>query len=81
MKVYAARRAVASKIQRAVVSFAEQVEIVFKLFAGVAGKVAEFRILRLRDQLECWKYVETVFRLTVPQRFETCNISLSRTHR
>ena len=52
VKVNSAGRTMKSKIENAVVSFAEQIEVVLKLLASVARQMAELRFHGLRDQLE-----------------------------
>jgi hypothetical protein len=52
VQVNAARGAVKSKIENAVVSPAEQIEIVLQFFAGIARQVAKLRLHGFRDQLE-----------------------------
>jgi hypothetical protein len=80
MQMDAARRAVKCQIKHAVVAFAEQIEVVLQLFAGIAGQMAEFRLHGLRDQLERRQDVELVLDMAIPHRFETSNISLSISH-
>jgi hypothetical protein len=51
MKVDSARRSMKSKVKNAVVSLAEQIEVVLELLTRIAREMAEFRLHRLRDQL------------------------------
>lgn len=80
VKVNSARRTMKSKIENAVVSLAEEIEIVLKLLAGIACQVAKLRLHGLRDQLERRQDVEFVLDMAIPHRFETGNISLSVPH-
>ena len=64
-----------------VVAFAEQIEVVLQLFAGIAGQMAEFRLHGLRDQFERRQDVELILDMAIPHRFDTSNISLSIRHK
>ena len=46
VQMYLARRAVTREVEYAVIPLAEQIEVILQLVAGVAGEVAEFRVLR-----------------------------------
>ncbi len=46
VQMYLAWRTVTGEVEYAVIALAEQVEVVLQLVAGIAGEVAEFRVLR-----------------------------------
>jgi hypothetical protein len=80
VQVYAARRAMAREIKRAVVSFAEKIKIVFQLIAGIACKMAEFRFRVFEISSSVGKTLRRISVFPVPQRLKAGDISFTRAH-
>jgi hypothetical protein len=81
MKPDPARQPVKRKVKNAVITLADQPQVVIQFFAGVAGEVADLCSPLLRNDFEQGDDIQPILRFIVPERLQTGDISFPHGHK